>query len=148
MEKKSKLFVNFFYIRCFWFCQMLSEVIKYSHIEILAAKNPGFRRRQFDLWQIFTNVKKWEKTGRILPYRKFTNTFDIETFQSDYHHAMSDFGQPGICYQGSRHMASSPNSPIYPRILHKIGNLFQSWQENKNKLAKLSISDPHPSIIA
>ena len=24
----------------------------------------------------------FDKTGRILPYRKFTNTFDIETFQS------------------------------------------------------------------
>ena len=37
-----------------------------------------------------------------------------------YHHASSDFEQPGICYQGSRHISSTPKGKNFCRWLVKV----------------------------
>ena len=43
-----------------------------------------------------------------------------------YHHALSDFGQPGICYQGWRHMATAPYMVISSSWVY----LIKSWRRD------------------
>ena len=53
-------------------------------MEILPAKNQGFGQSQCSHWQMFTNVKNWEIMDQILPSRRFSNTFDIESCNSTH----------------------------------------------------------------
>ena len=62
---------------------IMSNVVRgYQIISDRQQRNQGFRKRQFYLWQIFTNVKKWEKMNQTLLFRRFTKTFDVGTDQS------------------------------------------------------------------
>ena len=64
---------------------IMSNVVRgYQIISDRQQRNQGFRKWQFYLWQIFTNVKKWEKMDQSLLFRRSTNTFDIGTDQSDH----------------------------------------------------------------